>query len=181
MRRQLQPPAVQREMADRDRVILALLEERPYAARELCELFGLTTGMNMVLVALARQGQVKRLRDGRWSLATSATPAAVPSDVEAHGVDQAALEAAVDEASRPDRVPARPKRQGRAITVRPALRHPHERPPSSTIARDAAPSWWVHAPRDGFSDHARQHQARMRGSREHHQIKLKILDDERHA
>jgi hypothetical protein len=67
MRRDLQTPAAQAVMADRDDAIVALLEERPYTTGELGLLFQLPTGMNTILSALARTGRIRRLHDHRWA------------------------------------------------------------------------------------------------------------------
>jgi hypothetical protein len=44
------------------------------------------------------------------------------------------------------------------------------------LPKGGSPSWWVSAPRDGFSDQARAHAERMRSSKEHFQVKLRVLE-----
>jgi hypothetical protein len=60
--------------------------------------------------------------------------------------------------------------------AKPVLRHPHERPPSVPLPKGGSPSWWVSAPRDGFTAAASTQQARMRSSKEHFQVKLRVLE-----
>jgi hypothetical protein len=69
-----------------------------------------------------------------------------------------------------------PQLRDRGRPAKPVLRHPHERPSSVPLPKGGSPSWWVSAPRDGFSDQARAHAERMRSSKEHFQVKLRVLE-----
>lgn len=47
--------------------------------------------------------------------------------------------------------------------------------PKATIPKDASPSWWCTAPADGFTSEALKHQERMRATKEHFQVGLRLL------
>lgn len=134
---------------DRNALIVALLEECPYTTQELERRVG--RGMNMVLPALARHGIVKQCGDHRWAL---------PDFDEATLVEYPRVDPIVPAAAKADGT---------------ALREPHERPPTTTVKKDAPLSWWATAPPEGFTAVASAHTDRMRDSKEHRLVPHRTL------
>lgn len=61
----------------------------------------------------------------------------------------------------------------RELHTGPALRQPAA--PTSITAADRNASWWLMLPRDGFTSRAIEHETRMRTTKEHFQIPLRLL------
>lgn len=103
------------------------------------------------------------------------TRAAVDQALEDLDDIDAAVQADADALDLADAVedePPAPRPRLQKVTL--PLRRPHERPPSMKVKPD--PAWWVGHPREGFSATAREHQERMRSSKENLHVKLRILE-----
>ena len=186
------------ELEERRALILALLEEAPYSIGQLSALMRLHRGaVNAALRMLARQQQVHRGADDRWRLGTRETRHESRSpDGDGHlgrssGSVGAEQNKSVPRDPRPDadgwhKAGSEPADahlfdeddvsdiDEDIVDDTPALRQPRA---ATKMTVEAAPSWWTTAPREGFSQLATVEYKRMRGSKEAHQVPLRLLGE----